>query len=125
VRQKNVLLVEDDQEVLSTLEIILSNFGFNVRCAHDARTAKYALTLSEAPEFVILDYAISGLDAELFVKDIKKSYPDSKIILASGYSEELIKKECSLDSVDIFIAKPFDPSVLLFQMKEIEMKEVI
>jgi DNA-binding response OmpR family regulator len=125
MRQKNVLLVEDDLDVLSTLDIILSNSGFNVMCAHDARTAKNALTLIDHPEFVILDYAISGLDSELFVKDLKKSFPDTKIILASGYSEELIKKECSLECVDMFIAKPFNPSVLLYEMKELDgLKEI-
>lgn len=107
-----VLLVEDDPQVLSTFAEILGASGFVVYGASDAQSALNALHNIEDPVCVVLDYAVEGLDPDQFLARLKTKFPNTKVILSSGYPESLIKKELDMDQIDRFIPKPFNPSEL-------------
>ncbi len=107
-----VLLVEDDPQVLSTFAEILTASGFTVYGASDAQSALEALNNVEQPVCVVLDYAVEGLDPERFLSRLRSKFPNTKVILSSGYPESLIKQELDLKQVDKFIPKPFNPSQL-------------
>jgi two-component system cell cycle sensor histidine kinase/response regulator CckA len=113
-----VLLIEDDLETLSTLSEILISAGYDVKSANDAQSALQFLTTDVYPRWVVLDYEIAGLDAEQYLSRLKMKFPHTKIILSSGYPEDFIKRESSMGSVDKFIAKPFNPSFLINEMKD-------
>lgn len=112
-----VLLIEDDSETLSTLTQILLSAGYDVKSANDAKSALQFLSTDITPKWIVLDYEIAGLDAEQYLSRLKIKFPNAKIILSSGYPEDFIKRESSLQSVDKFIAKPFNPSFLINEMK--------
>lgn len=116
---KTVLLIEDDLDVLSSLSEVLSICGFSVLEARSAEETIEILCQDISPDYIVLDYAISGLDAQTIVPTIKRLYPAAKIIISSGYSEEMIRKESDLDAVDKFIAKPFAPSRLVQEIKNL------
>lgn len=107
-----VLLVEDDPQVLSTFAEILSMSGFTVYGASDAQSALDSLNNLEEPVCVVLDYAVDGLDPERFLANLRIKFPNSKVILSSGYPESIIKKDLDMEQVDRFIPKPFNPSEL-------------
>jgi DNA-binding NtrC family response regulator len=117
---QTVLLIEDDLDVLSSLSEVLSACGFDVISAHSSEETIEVLKSEIHPDYIIIDYAVSGLDAESLVSMVKNLYPDSRIIISSGYSEEMIRKESVLDSVDKFMAKPFSPNSLVKEIKRLQ-----
>ena len=114
-----VLLVEDDPQVLSTFAEILTASGFTVYGASDAQSALDALNNIEEPVCVVLDYAVEGLDPEQFLTRLRIKFPQTKVILSSGYPESLIKKELDMDQVDKFLPKPFNPADLASLITEL------
>lgn len=119
--KKKILLIEDDEPVLETLKNILENKGYDVSCASNAKNALSELGADVAPDWIIMDYEVRGLNPDGFVKKVRLAFPKSKIILSSGYSEKEISKEFRLSSVDKFIAKPFNPIDLLDEFIDIKM----
>lgn len=111
--KKKILLIEDDEPVLETLKNIFENKGFDVSCASNAKNAFNELNNKDAPDWVIMDYEIEGLNPNGFIKKVRLAFPKSKIILSSGYPENQIKKEFKLSTVDKFLAKPFNPLDLI------------
>ncbi len=112
-----VLLIEDDLNVSSSLSEVLKLCGFLVISAHSSEETINFLHSDIIPDFIILDYAMPGLDAETLVPMVKNLYPQAKIIIASGYSEDMVRRNSSLDCIDKFIAKPFSPNLLVQEIK--------
>jgi CheY-like chemotaxis protein len=115
--KKKVLLIEDDQPVLDTLKQILESRGYFVSCANDATTALDELNNLDAPDWVLMDYGIVGLNTFRFVDKLRTTYPKSKIIISSGYPKKEIEKEFELNLVDSFISKPFNPLDLIKELQ--------
>lgn len=124
-----VLLIEDDMPVLDTLKEILEQKGYLVTCISDAAGAHKQLndysnhsgmvSLKDIennnmpPDWIIMDYEISGLNTIHYLDQIREAYPKSKIIISSGYPEIEIEKELELSSFDKFVSKPFNPMDLI------------
>ncbi len=61
----------------------------------------------EVFDLLITDMVMPGLSGANLAKEIKKSLPDIRIILASGYSEEIARRELAGSEDFEFIAKPY------------------
>ena len=60
-----------------------------------------------------MDITMGGKDGINAVKEIKKKYPDSKIIVISALNENTIKMNDDKINADIFLTKPFTKEELL------------
>mgnify|MGYP000431810402 len=56
---------------------------------------------------MITDMVMPGMSGADLAKEVKQIYPDIKIILASGYSEEIARRELNGSEEFEFIAKPY------------------
>ena len=56
---------------------------------------------------LITDMVMPGISGAELAKIVKKKLPEIKIILASGYSEEIAKRELAGSDDFEFIAKPY------------------
>ncbi len=128
--KNRVLLIEDDKPVLDTLKEILEQKGFHVTCISDAAGAHEQIdsftkpkkfdsvmhfeeNSNLAPDWIIMDYEISGLNTIHYLDQIREAYPKSKIIISSGYPETEIEKELELSTFEKFVSKPFNPMDLI------------
>ena len=113
-RAQTILVVDDEQAVLSVTGQILSRAGYAVRAAASGADAlavvqKYGDTLGA----VVLDLAMpqmSGLEA---LKQIRDVLPTIPVIVASGYSEEEAAEELAGNTITAFLPKPFSADALL------------
>ncbi len=103
-----ILVVEDEHRVRRVTSTDLRNIGYSVVEAEDAAMAKSILESEEhAIDLVFSDVIMPGeLDGHMLVKWVRKTYPDIKVILTSGYSigkavDNSIVLECPL------ITKPY------------------
>ena len=103
----NILFVEDEDSVRTFAVRALKKKGFNVISCNSAENALEKLDGSHDFQMLITDMMMPGMNGTQLASEVKKIIPDIKIILASGYSEEIARKELKADENFDFIAKPY------------------
>src|SRR3954447_13296865 len=72
--RRRILVVEDDQEILGTLSGLLEEEGYEVQSVVDGRDALHRLRGGLAPELIILDLMMPGMDGWEF-RTIQRADP--------------------------------------------------
>jgi two-component system cell cycle sensor histidine kinase/response regulator CckA len=114
-----VLLVEDEDAVRVFAARALKNKGYKVL---ESRTGEQALDiLREHPavDLMITDMMMPGMDGGTLARLIRVERPDIKIILISGYSEEIARGEVATGHDFHFLPKPFSLGQLATKVKEV------
>jgi CheY-like chemotaxis protein len=106
-----VLVVDDNPEVRTMLEDVLTSLGYATRTAADGATAVRAV-LSEPPDVVLLDVYMPGLSGVGALPTIVALAPNAKVIMISGTSnEDVLKRSLAFGAHD-YVTKPFEISSL-------------
>ncbi len=111
----SILVVDDEASILQSLSGILSDEGFEVLTASNGYEALKILD-SEAPDLVLLDIWMPGIDGIETLKEIKKGHPTVQVIIITGHGTvetavkatklgafDLIEKPLSIDKVIVTI----------------------
>lgn len=112
-----ILVVDDDPDILSVMEILLSMKGFEVEV-----TARGDNTFSKLesfqPNLILLDVLISGHDGRAICKEIKDEpqYANIPVLMLSAHPGAAAT--ISDYGADGFISKPFDVENLLKKINE-------
>ncbi|WP_373500092.1 response regulator [Desulfococcus sp.] len=106
--QGTVLLVDDEEIILTIGTEMLKSLGFHVLTARDGLEAlRLFQENSREIDLVILDLAMPRLDGEKTFHELLGISPDLKIILSSGYTEDLVAQRFKTVKPDAFIQKPY------------------
>ena len=114
-----ILVCEDEEILLTSLEFRLKKQGFDIILAKDGKDA-LAKIKTESPDLIVADIMmpnVSGLELITFVRKKMKSKMPIIIISALG-NDEMVLKAFELGATD-FISKPFKPSELVLRIKMI------
>jgi two-component system, cell cycle sensor histidine kinase and response regulator CckA len=113
-KSKQILVIEDDRSIVELIREIVSLLGFGVIAAENADEAITEFEeCSDSAACVILDYGIPGMDASRLLSRLREINSSVKVVLSSGYSQSFIAREFPLDTVAAFIAKPYEPQILV------------
>ena len=107
-----VLVVDDEEVVRLGYRRVLSTDGFRVMAAGNGAEA---LDLMAGGRFdvVLLDLRMPGMDGLDVLRAIKERWPESEVVVITGYpSIETAKEAVKLGAYD-YIAKPVVPDVVL------------
>ena len=111
-----ILIVEDNRDVLSLIERMLTSSGFDVRKAYDGEAA-IATALDVEPALVILDIGLpkrSGLEVAAELR--RRGFRAPVLMLTAR--DTVSDKVTGLDAgADDYLAKPFDTDELLARVK--------
>jgi two-component system nitrogen regulation response regulator NtrX len=100
-----VLIVDDEKSILKSLGGLLSDEGFEVLTAANGYEALKAVD-REAPDLVLLDIWMPGIDGLDTLQEIKKENPYVQVIMITGHGTvETAVKATKLGAFD-FIEKP-------------------
>jgi CheY-like chemotaxis protein len=99
-----LMVVDDDQIVVSTLSSFLKVSGYEVDEAHDGIEAIERLQ-KNSYDVAIIDAIMPKMNGAEVCKFIKSHYPGTYIIGISGYPESLTKLKN--EGADICFTKPF------------------
>jgi two-component system response regulator (stage 0 sporulation protein F) len=114
--RKNILICDDEEGIRESLNLILEK-DFNILFATNGQEA-VSIVRTKPVDIVMLDIKmpkVSGLDT---LKELKKTKPDLKIIIATGYkSVETAQEAVRLGASD-YIVKPFDSKQVLKAVKK-------
>lgn len=106
---KKILAVDDEQEILLLYNTFLKFKGYEVTTVDNADACIAHLNAVEAPDIILLDVNMPGLDG-LRLLEMIKSQPAGKdlpIIMISARRDEKTVKEAVRLGCDNFIVKPF------------------
>ena len=101
----SILIVDDEVSILKTLSGILSDEGFETITVSNGYEALKTLE-SESPDLVLLDIWMPGIDGIDTLKEIKKSFPTTPVIMITGHGTiETAVNATKIGAFD-FIEKP-------------------
>lgn len=115
-----VLVVEDEPNIVLSLQFILRKAGFTVRVAGDGDQALRAID-DYVPDLVILDIMLPKQDGFAVCEAIRgnPACRDVRIIMLSAKSREADKERAMALGADEFVTKPFSTRALDKMVKEI------
>ena len=109
----NILVIDDDDTVLSALSNLLVAWGAKVTAESTAQRAQALLTSEANYDIVICDFDLGTTKNGLDLLTIAKlAQPDAKrILMSGGNKEELLT--INLDQDLLWFSKPIDAAQLL------------
>ncbi len=125
MRKRTLLLVDDEDNIVSALKRLLRGKGYNVVSANSG--AQGLQRLAEHPVDVILsDQRMPGMTGVEFLRRAKVLYPDTVRMVLSGYTElQSITDAVNEGAIYKFLTKPWDDDRLCIHIEEaFEHKEL-
>jgi len=114
-----ILVADDDPVSRRMLESMLTKWGYEVAVAHDGNEAWQALETSDAPQLVILDWMMPGMDGIEVCKKVRQKgdarYIYVMLLTAKNQKKDIIEGLSS--GADDYLTKPFDPHELKFRLR--------
>jgi len=112
-----IALVDDDQNILTSVSILLENEGYNLRTYNDGASALSALT-ADPPDLAILDIKMPRMDGMELLRRLRQKTALPVIFLTS--KDEEIDEVLGLHmGADDFIRKPFSQRLLLERVRAV------
>jgi PAS domain S-box-containing protein len=117
---ETILLVEDEESVRQLVRDTLTAKGYNVLEADGgeaglAAAAQYA----GAIDLIITDVVMPGIGGRELVQQLAQSRPAAKVLYLSGYTEDAIVSDGSIEKGTAFLQKPFSLQSLSRKVREV------
>ena len=112
---RNILVVEDDNNISDLIRMYLEKEGFEVRIAADGGKAVEEFKARE-PDLVLLDVMLPVLDGLTVCRKIRET-SNVPVIMLTAKSEDADKILGLTAGADDYITKPFNPSELVARVK--------
>ena len=108
VTEPTILVIDDEERVLITIQSLIEKLGYKVL---GAKTAKEAIELTSSYEgaidLALLDIKLPDMEGGALYPILKQARPHMKVIVCSGYSMDLGVKEILAAGAQGYIQKPF------------------
>ena len=117
---ERILVLEDEQQVLSIIESMLKRRGYSVLTANNGQAAVTQSRLDPGSiDLLITDLGIPDMSGREVWKTINKGHPNCRVLFISGYPEDFVPLEDIGDGQRVFLQKPFGSEILLTRVREI------
>jgi two-component system response regulator AtoC len=107
-----IAIVDDDSAFASYLRTFLSLRGYEARCYTRGDELLAAMKQSEAPDAVLLDVMMPGLDGMATLRALKATRPEQQVIMLSGRNQASVIVEAVRAGATDYVVKPDDPEGL-------------
>jgi CheY-like chemotaxis protein len=103
-----ILVIDDEEDVRTMLQTILSHLGYTVLLADNGETGITAFKdHTDTIDAIILDLIMPRMNGEECFRAIRMIDPDTRIILSSGYAEDTVIDTLLKEDNVWFIQKPY------------------
>lgn len=131
--QKNsatILVVDDDEMVRTTLQVLVSSLGYNCIVAEDGKEALHILEATPV-DVVLSDVVMPEMDGLELLARIREEHRKTDVIIATGFSErasyadvikagamDFIKKPIEQDELEAKLARAFRERDLIQRLEQ-------
>jgi PAS domain S-box-containing protein len=117
---ETVLLVEDEESVRQLVRETLAAKGYRVIEAQNGESGVAAAARHNGKiDLVITDVVMPGMGGRELVKQLAQTRPETKVLYLSGYTEDAIVSEGTIESGAAFLQKPFTLQNLSRKVREV------
>lgn len=103
-----VLIVDDEEVIRETAEILLNNLGYRTICAENGLEAiEIFQEHHQSINLVLLDMIMPEMDGRVCFNAMRLIDPNAKIILASGFTRDTDITDLRENGLKAFIRKPY------------------
>lgn len=119
VRQRLIVIVEDDPAISDVLSVRLERQGFRTRVANCGQDG-LALARRERPSLVLLDLHLPDVDGFTICQELVDDPATSGIpvIVLSGMERPDVIRRSRAAGCQYYVRKPYDPNALLVLIEE-------
>lgn len=110
--RKVVLIVDDAAVARTLLRAILAKGDYDVIEADSGANAIRSFH-TQRPDIVTMDLLMDSMNGLVAIQAIKTIDPDARIVVISSTTEPNIVQQAIKLGVKAFVAKPFQPAILL------------
>jgi DNA-binding response OmpR family regulator len=116
----SVLLVDDEPNIVLSLEFLMNQAGYDVRIARDGDAALQAVR-DRAPDLILLDVMTPGRDGYEVCQTIRANpaWRNVKIVMLTAKSREVEREKGLALGADDYITKPFSTRELVDRVKRL------
>ncbi|MDR6122112.1 two-component system alkaline phosphatase synthesis response regulator PhoP [Bacillus sp. SLBN-46] len=116
--KNKVLVVDDEQSIVTLLQYNLEQAGFEVLTAMDGQKGK-ELAETESPDIIVLDLMLPKLDGMEVCKQLRQKNIMVPILMLTAKDDELDKIIGLELGADDYMVKPFSPREVIARVKAI------
>jgi DNA-binding response OmpR family regulator len=110
----SVLVVDDEPNIVLSLEFLMRQAGYDVRVARDGDAALVAIA-ERAPDLVLLDVMMPGRDGYEVCQAIRAdpACASTRIVMLTARSREVEREKGLALGADDYVTKPFSTRALV------------
>ncbi len=120
-----VLLVDDEEQVLSSASKVLKSTGINnLLLCHDSREVMTLLAKTEV-EAILLDISMPHITGDVLLEHIRETYPQIPVIIVTASDDIEIAVRCMKAGAFDYMIKAVEPSRLISGLRRaIELRQL-
>ncbi|MBI3999072.1 MAG: response regulator [Candidatus Omnitrophica bacterium] len=111
-----LLVIDDENGILEEVKSYFEEEGFQVFTA-DSGEEGIQILKREKPDVLLVDMKLPDMSGLLVLKVAKEASPLTKVIVNTGYVDQVLIDQAEELGRDVFLQKPFD---LMCLKKEVE-----
>ena len=115
---KRILVVDDEPNIVMSLEFLMRRAGFEVAVARNGREALEALA-GQPPDLLLLDVMMPEFDGYEVCERIRSrpEWTATKIVMLTARGREVERERGLALGADAYVTKPFSTRDLVEQVK--------
>jgi diguanylate cyclase (GGDEF)-like protein/PAS domain S-box-containing protein len=117
-KDRTLLLVDDEENIISALKRLLRRDGYRIVVAHNASDALKCLSETHV-DVILSDQRMPGVSGVEFLRHAKELYPDTVRMVLSGFTDlQSVIDAVNEGAVYKFLTKPWDDEKLRARIAE-------
>ncbi len=116
--QLRMLLVDDEQRLLTTSARLFEKLGFPIEIASGGADALEKLAL-ESFDVVFLDMKMPGMDGHETLAEIRRLHPGVDVIILTGHATREDAMDCLHQGARDYLVKPVSAQTMLEKAREV------
>ena len=116
-QKAKVMMVDDEARFRQTASTLLKKKGFETTIAASGEEA-IAILKNTPHDVVVLDVKMKGMDGHAALAEIKKTAPDTQVIMLTGHGNEVSARHTQKLAAFDYLTKPCDIDILAAKINE-------
>ena len=117
-RQRTLLLVDDEENILTSLRRLLRREGYTILIGHSGEQGLEILA-QHPVDVIVSDQRMPNMTGVEFLRRVKTAYPDTVRMVLSGYTElQSITDAINEGAIYKFLTKPWEDEQLRANIAE-------